>query len=69
VYAWGDGATEVGAWRVETGPRPGALRAGEAFPRRGFETALAVPHGHLWGRAVALDAAGHELGRSKTIRV
>jgi hypothetical protein len=69
LYASWNGATELVAWRLETGPRPGALRAGDVFPRRGFETALAVPRGHLWGRAVALDAHGRELGRSKTIRV
>ena len=69
LYASWNGATEVAAWRLETGPRPGRLSAGQAFPRRAFETALAVPHGHLWGRAVGLDAAGHVLGHSKTIRV
>jgi hypothetical protein len=69
LYASWNGATEVAAWRLETGPAPGALRAGDAVPRSGFETALPVPSGHLWGRAVALDKAGNELGRSKTLRV
>jgi arylsulfotransferase ASST len=69
LYATWNGATEVAAWRLETGPRPGALVAAGAVPRRGFETALEVPRGHLWGRAVAIDGSGHELGRSKTVRV
>jgi hypothetical protein len=69
LYASWNGATELASWRLDTGPRPGALAAGDVFPRRGFETRLAVPHGHLWGRAVALDAAGRELGRSRTLRV
>jgi hypothetical protein len=69
LYASWNGATEVAAWRLDTGPRPGAIRAGETTARRGFETPLRVPHGHLWGRAVALDAEGNELGRSKTRRV
>jgi hypothetical protein len=69
VYASWNGATEVAAWRVEAGTRRSLLRAGAAVPRRGFETAIPVPHGVRWGRAVALDAAGNELRRSAVIRV
>jgi hypothetical protein len=37
--------------------------------RKGFETALRTTPGDKWARAVALDASGHVLGRSKPIRV
>ena len=69
LYVSWNGATEVDAWRLETGPRQGALRAGAAVRRTRFETALPVPHGVRWGRAVALDRRGNELHRSRTIRV
>ena len=64
-----NGATEVAAWRLDSGPRPGALRAGRAVARHGFETALRTTPGDKYARAVALDASGHVLGRSKTIRI
>ena len=69
VYVSWNGATEVAAWRLESGPRSGSLRAGSAVARTGFETALRTTPGDKVARAVALDASGHELGRSKAIRV
>jgi hypothetical protein len=69
VYVSWNGATEVAAWRLESGVRPGALRAGTALARHGFETALRTTPGHKHARAVALDAGGHVLGRSETIRI
>jgi hypothetical protein len=69
VYVSWNGATEVASWRLESGPRAGALRAGSAVGRKGFETALRTTPGDKYARAVALDASGHVLGRSKAIRV
>jgi hypothetical protein len=69
VYASWNGATEVAAWQLESGPSEAALSAGPTVPRRSFEAALTVPFGHKVGRAVALDRKGHVLGRSRTIRV
>jgi hypothetical protein len=69
VYVSWNGATEVASWRLESGAAPGSLRAGSAVPRKGFETALPTTPGDKWARAVALDAAGHVLGRSNAIRV
>jgi hypothetical protein len=69
VYASWNGATEVAAWRLESGPRPAALRAQTAVKRQGFESALRTTPGDKWARAVALDAGGHVLGRSKAIRI
>jgi len=69
VYVSWNGATDVAAWRLDSGPRPGALRAGTAVARKGFETALRTTPGDKYARAVALDASGQVLGRSKSIRV
>jgi hypothetical protein len=69
VYVSWNGATEVAAWRLDSGRRAGALRAGRAVARQGFETALRTTPGDKWARAVALDAGGRVLGRSKAIRV
>jgi Arylsulfotransferase (ASST) len=69
LYVSWNGATEVDAWRLEMGTQQSALRAGNAVARAGFETALAVPHGMRWGRAVALDRDGNELRRSRIVRI
>jgi hypothetical protein len=69
VYVSWNGATEVASWRLDSGPRPGSLRAGSAVRRRGFETALRTTPGDKYAHAVALDAGGHVLGRSKTLRI
>ncbi|HST14308.1 MAG TPA: arylsulfotransferase family protein [Gaiellaceae bacterium] len=69
VYASWNGATEVAAWRLDSGPRTGALRAGSAVARKGFETALRTTPGDKVAHAVALDASGRVLGRSKAIRI
>jgi len=69
VYVSWNGATEVAAWQLESGPSEAAMSAGQTVPREGFETALPVTPGHRYGRAVALDAHGNVLRRSKTIRV
>jgi hypothetical protein len=64
VAASWNGSTEVAAWRVESGPRPGALSAQNAVPKRGFETKLEVDAGSRYAAAVALDAQGTPLARS-----
>jgi hypothetical protein len=69
VYVSWNGATDVVAWRLDSGPRPGALGAGAAVRRQGFETALRATPGDKWARAVALDASGKVLGRSKALRI
>ena len=69
VHASWNGATDVAAWQLESGPSRAALGGGPSVPRRTFETALAVPFGHKWARAVALDASGQVLGRSPFVRV
>jgi hypothetical protein len=69
VYVSWNGATEVAAWRLDAGPRHGALRPGKKVARQGFETALRTTPGDKVARAVALDASGRVLGRSKPIRI
>ena len=69
VYVSWNGATEVAAWQLHSAPAGGSPVPGPPVRRHGFETVLPVPHGHKHAHAVALDAAGRELGRSRTIRV
>ena len=69
VYVSWNGATEVAAWRLDSGAQAGSLRPGTAVPRQGFETALRTTPGDKVARAVALDASGQVLGRSKAIRI
>ena len=66
VYASWNGATEVHAWRLETGPTSASLPTVSATRRTGFETELAAPADARYAAVVALDAQGRPLGRSKT---
>jgi hypothetical protein len=54
---------------LHAGPAAGSLAVAAKVRRTGFETAIAVPSGARYARAVALDAAGKPLRSSKTIRV
>ncbi len=66
-YASWNGSTALAAWRLETGRKAGALRPGGPHPKRGFETSFAIPPRTRYAAAVALDANGKPLGRSRTI--
>ena len=68
-YASWNGATEVASWQLLTGAAAGALAEAMTKPRGGFETRLPIPKGSRYAAVVALDEAGAELRRSKTIRV
>jgi hypothetical protein len=69
LYASWNGATEVAAWRLDTGPSANDLQAALTRPKRGFETALPVPEGRGFVAAVALGPKGRVLGRSKPLRL
>jgi hypothetical protein len=75
VHMSWNGATEVAAWRVLAGPRPGALRPRTTVAAEGFETTTVLPkrygpaptrYGYF--AAQALDAAGRVLGTSGTVQ-
>jgi Arylsulfotransferase (ASST) len=68
-YASWNGATEVASWQLLAGPAAGALQETLTKPRGGFETRLPIPRGMRYAAVAALDEAGNELRRSKTIRV
>jgi hypothetical protein len=69
LYVSWNGATDVAAWQVSTGPRTGRRTPVAIFPRRGFETEIAL--GAVEGHAVAtaLDASGRRLASSRAVRV
>jgi hypothetical protein len=69
LWASWNGATEVAAWRLLTGPSSGALAEARTVSRQGFETALRLPDHAAYAAAVALDANGAELARSAAIAV
>ena len=64
-----NGATAVRSWKLLAGPRAGALEPAGSKRKTGFETALEPPPGSRYAKAVALDARGKELGRSKPVRI
>lgn len=68
VYASWNGATEVARWRVFAGTRRNDLRLVRTVPRRGFETAIALPALPAYAQVVAQDASGSLLGTSPVIR-
>jgi hypothetical protein len=68
VYATWNGATDVAAWSVLTGPNRGALRRRALVPRNFFETAAQLPFAARWVAVRALDAAGGALGSSQAVR-
>ena len=68
VYASWNGATEVASWRVLAGQKESALTRQAEAPKQAFEVAIAVNSTGPYFQAVALDADGKELGRSKVIR-
>jgi hypothetical protein len=68
VYASWNGATDVARWEVLGGSTPESLGPLASATRSGFETAIATETGPPFVAVRALDAAGHELGRSASIR-
>jgi hypothetical protein len=69
AHASWNGATEVTAWRLETGLRRDRLVTALTKPKQGFETSLPLPRGSVFAAAFALGEGGQVLGRSKTIRL
>ncbi|WP_433871451.1 arylsulfotransferase family protein [Saccharopolyspora sp. CA-218241] len=69
VHTSWNGATEVAAWRVLTGPDPRTLRPAREAARAGFETRIEVPDrvGHV--AVEGLDGTGRVLGTSPVVPV
>ncbi len=65
VYASWNGATRVASWRVLAGPGAGRLRAVATVPKKGFETAIAVPAGDASFELQALAKNGRVVGVSR----
>jgi hypothetical protein len=67
VYVSWNGATQVRKWQVLSGTDPRALKPVRIAPKRGFETAIAAPHGPLIA-VRALDVHGRRLGLSLPLK-
>lgn len=69
LYASWNGATELAGWQALAGPSAETLAIAARARRTGFETAIAVNSSGPYFAAVALDAAGRQIGRSTSIRL
>jgi hypothetical protein len=69
LYVSWNGATEVTAWRLLTGPRPTALQPTATVPRSGFETQLSPGLTTGYAAVIAVDASGRPLGQSKAVKL
>ena len=69
VFASWNGATEVSAWRIATGPTGADPLDRVVAPRSGFETQSVVDDGVGAIRVTALDAAGRSLASSRILTV
>jgi len=68
AYVSWNGATNVAAWRIESGSSASSLRpSGPAIERGGFETKLAAPRGAAYVAAEALAANGRVLAATNAI--
>jgi arylsulfotransferase ASST len=63
-----NGATQVTSWRVLEGASAKRLKAVLNVPKEGFETTFSLQLPGSFVAVEALDRAGHELGRSATVR-
>ncbi|HEX3433983.1 MAG TPA: arylsulfotransferase family protein [Solirubrobacteraceae bacterium] len=68
VYASWNGATDVASWRVLAGKRAGALAQQAVIAATGFESSITLPKKQAFVAVQALDAGGHVLATSSTVR-
>lgn len=68
VYASWNGSTQLARWRVLAGAKPTALKAVATAKRPRFEATIALRGRETYVAAQALDARGHVLSMSHTIR-
>jgi hypothetical protein len=69
LYASWNGATEVTAWEVLSGPRPNQLEPLGAVPRDGFETAMLAQTTDPYVAVRARDSSGEILHTSAPVEV
>lgn len=69
VRASWNGATDVADWRVLAGSQPAKLSAVGRFPAANFESSTILTKRYAYVAVQALDAHGHPLGTSRTVRV
>jgi hypothetical protein len=69
VHASWNGATDVAAWRLLSGPTKTSLRPVATAARRGFETSFAHRLDEAYVAVAALDSHRRELGRSLPYRL
>ena len=69
VYASWNGSTGVASWLVLGGQHPARLGPLGRAPRRGFETAITVPHPPLYLAVEAVATTGTVLARSATAQL
>ena len=69
VYASWNGATEVASWTVLAGSTAGSLGKAGSQRRSGFETTIAVNTTGPYFAVTAVDASGHPIGQSSTVRL
>lgn len=67
VYCSWNGATAVTHWLVYGGPSRSDLSPIGTAAKAGFETEIALPSRPKYVAVAALDAGGHQLGRSLTL--
>jgi hypothetical protein len=69
LYVSWNGSTETASWLVEADRCTVSGRAVGVAPRRGFETAIALPRGSGRVTVTALDASGRRLASSRALSV
>jgi hypothetical protein len=69
IYVSWNGATEVAAWRVLSGPGPGELRPVGSFPNAGFETTATLQAEGPYFAVKAEDDSGQKLSISRAVKL
>ena len=69
LYASWNGATEVAAWEVISGPHPNRMEPLGSVPREGFETAMLAQTYGPYVAVRAKDRSGEILGTSAPVEI
>jgi hypothetical protein len=69
AYVSWNGATSLARWRILGGAGAGALKVVATSGRQAFESAITIRAGERYIAAQAVDAQGHVIGTSHTVKV